>query len=86
MAARRRAERHHLGVSDDPTRQTRGERPLEGRMVLQEPAGAVVAHHPAPLPHQRHTPPRHLQVPDLLGAAVMHPVALEPALRTAQPA
>ena len=85
MAPRRRAERHHLGVSDDPPRQTRGERPLKGPMVLQEPATVVVAHHPAPLPHQRHTPPRHLQVPDLLGAAVMHPVALEPALCTAQP-
>ena len=74
VAPRRRAERHHLGVSDDPTRQTGGERALEGRVVLQEPAGAVVAHHPAPLPHQRHATTRHLQVPDLLGAAVMHPV------------
>ena len=86
VVPRRRAERHHLGVSDDPPRQTRGERALQGPMFLQEPAGAVVAHHPAPLPHQRHTPPRHLQVPDLLVARrFMHPVALEPALRTAQP-
>ena len=85
VAARRRAERHHLRVSDQPTRQTRGESALEGRMVLQEAAVAVVAHHPAPRPHQQGAPSRHFQVADLLVAAVMHPAALEPALRAAQP-
>ena len=61
------------------------QRALERGMVLQEAAVAVVAHHPAPRPHQQGAPSRHLQVADLLGAAVMHPAALEPALRTAQP-
>ena len=85
VAARRRAERHHLRVSDQPTRQTPRQRALERGMVLQEAAVAVVAHHPAPRPHQQGAPSRHFQVADLLVAAVMHPAALEPALRAAQP-
>ena len=85
VAAHHRVERHHLRVSDQPTRQTPRQRALERRMVLQEAAVAVVAHHPAPRPHQHRAPSRHLQVADLLVAAVMHPAALEPALHTAQP-
>ena len=85
VPSRRRAERHHLRVSDQPTRQTPRQRALERGMVLQEAAVAVVAHHPAPRPHQHGAPSRHFQVADLLVAAVMHPVALEPALRAAQP-
>ena len=74
-----RPERHHLRVSDQPTRQTPRQRALERGMALQEAAVAVVAHHPAPRPHQHGAPSRHLQVADLLVAAVMHPAALEPA-------
>ena len=85
VPSRHRAERHHLRVSDQPTRQTPRQRALERRMVLQEAAVAVVAHHPAPRPHQHGAPSRHLQVADLPVAAVMHPVAAEPALRAAQP-
>ena len=85
VPSRHRVERHHLRVSDQPPRQTPRQRALERRMALQEAAVAVVAHHPAPRPHQHRAPSRHLQVADLLVAAVMHPAALEPALRTAQP-
>ena len=85
VPSRHRAERHHLRVSDQPPRQTPRQRALKGRVVLQEAAFAVVAHHPAPRPHQHGAPSRHLQVADLPVAAVMHPVAAEPALRAAQP-
>ena len=84
-AAGRGLHRHHLAVRDRPTRQPRGERALERVVVLQEPAVAVVTDHAPPRPHQRHRTPRHLQVADLPGAAVTHPVALQPAVRKAQP-
>ena len=85
VASGRRGDGHHLDIGHQPARQPRGEAPLEGVMVLQEPAAAVAAAHAPPLPHQSRATPRHLEVADLLAAAVMDPAAAEPAVRAPQP-
>ena len=58
---------------------------LELGMILEMARRAVVAHEPAPAPHQRRPTPRHLQIAHLAPAGVVHPGAAEPARRAARP-
>ncbi len=75
-----RVDRHRTGVFDQPAGQTRRDAALEPLMALDETAAARLAHQPPPLPDQRHRPPRHLQVADLVVPAVMNLPARDPAI------
>ena len=81
VAARHRADRHRLRVRDQTLRQATGQPSVELGVLFEPSAVAAAAHEPAPHPHQRRAPPRHLQVAHLALAGVMDPVALEPAVR-----
>ena len=85
MAPCRRPQRHDPRVRDEPARQTPRQLVLELGMVLEMARRAVVAHEPAPQPHQRRAPPRHLQIAHLAPAGVVHPGAAEPARRASRP-
>ena len=54
---------------------------VELGVLLEPSAVAAAAHEPPPHPHQRRAPPRHLKVAHRALAGVVHPVALEPAVR-----
>ena len=81
MAAHHRTDRHHLSVRDQTLRQAPRQPSVELGVLLEPSAVAVAAHEPPPHPHQRRAPPRHLKVAHLARAGVVHPVALEPAVR-----
>ena len=80
----RGVDRHLAGVGHQPAGQPRSDTALERRVVLHEPPVADIAHHPAPLPQQRHRPPRHLQIAYLALAAVMATPAGRPAIGAAR--
>ena len=75
VAPCRRPQRHDPRVRDEPARQAPRQLGLELGMVLEIARRAVVAHEPAPQPHQRRVPPRHLQIAHLAPAGVAHPHA-----------
>ena len=77
---------HQRHPRDEPPGQPPRQPSLELRMVLKMAAVVVVAHKPAPAPHQRRPTPRHLQIAHLAPAGVVHPHAAEPARRAARPA
>ena len=85
MAANHGSDGHDLGVGDELASQTTSQSALELLMVLEVAPIAVGTHEPAPDPHQRHTPPRHRQVPDLALPLVMDRSSLEPTERTTLP-
>ena len=85
MAPCRRPQRHDPRIRDEPARQTPRQLVLELGMILEMARRAVVAHEPAPQPHQRRASPRHLQIAHLAPAGVVHPYAAEPARRAARP-
>ena len=85
VAPGRRPQRHDPRIRDEPARQTPRQLVLELGMILKMARRAVVAHEPAPHPHQRRAPPRHLQIAHLAPAGVVHPHAAEPARRAARP-
>ena len=84
-AARRRADRHHRHVAHQAPRQAPRHLALKLRMLLQMASRAVLAAPPPAPPQQHHLPPRHRLIPDPLDAPVMHPAALEPAMRAPRP-
>ena len=85
VAPCRSPQRHDPRVRDEPPGQTPRQLVLELGMILEMARRAVVAHEPAPVPHQRRPTPRHLQIAHLAPARVVHPGAAEPARRAPRP-
>ena len=85
VTAHHATDRHLLRVGDQPMRQPACQPPVEAAVVLYEPLAAVTATEPAPRPHQRRCPTRHLQVAHLALTCVMNLVALEPAMPAPDP-
>jgi hypothetical protein len=85
MPSGHRPDRHHLGVGHQRLGQAAGESTVEHRMVLEVTRPAATTGEPASGPQQGDPTTRHRQVPDLLGAGVVHGPSAEPAVRTSRP-